>query len=233
MTEAEWLDGSTVFMMLYHLRGNFRVTQTRAGRRRVRLFACACARSAWHLLEDPRSRRVVEVAEAFAGGLAPLKELTRARVAAEAVFPKGYYRDDDPLLPRRCAHAAALFAADPEIWQTTFAATQSVYALDGRRYHGDIPRLSWRPLVRLLHEIFGNPFRPVALGTPDWLAWNRGTVPALARTITTEGTFGELPVLLDALEEAGCDQAEVLAHLRGPGPHVRGCWALDLLAGLA
>jgi hypothetical protein len=53
----------------------------------------------------------------------------------------------------------------------------------------------------------------------------------LAQGIYEERAFDDLPVLADALEEAGCDQPDLLAHLRGPGPHVRGCWAVDLLLG--
>jgi len=80
---------------------------------------------------------------------------------------------------------------------------------------------------RLLREIFGNPFRPVAFD-PTWLT---PAVVELAQTIYDDRTFDHMPELADALEQAGCDNAEVLAHLRGPGPHVRGCWALDLILG--
>jgi hypothetical protein len=89
----------------------------------------------------------------------------------------------------------------------------------------------------LIRDIFGNPFRPVALD-PVWLAWNDGTVAKLARSVyeeraLPEGTLDQarLAVLADALEDAGCTSAELLNHLRGSGPHVRGCWALDLLLG--
>jgi hypothetical protein len=78
-------------------------------------------------------------------------------------------------------------------------------------------------------DIF-NPFRPVTID-PTWLAWNDGTVVKLAQAIYDERAFDRLPILADALEEAGCDPAELLAHLRGPGPHVRGCWAVDFLLG--
>ena len=84
--------------------------------------------------------------------------------------------------------------------------------------------------VRLLSEVFGNPFRPPSL-PPHLLAWNDGTVPRLARAIYDERAFDRLPILADALEDAGCTNADLLSHLRGPGPHVRGCWALDLLLG--
>ncbi len=79
----------------------------------------------------------------------------------------------------------------------------------------------------LLRDIFGNPFRPVAFD-PAWLT---STVSALATGIYTERAFDRLPILADALQDAGCDNEDILSHCRGPGPHVRGCWAVDLLTG--
>ena len=84
----------------------------------------------------------------------------------------------------------------------------------------------------LLHDLFGNPFRPPAV-TPEWLAWQAGLIPALARGIYDERRFGEMPVLCDALEDAGCADEAILAHCRGPGQHARGCWLLDALLGLS
>ena len=86
----------------------------------------------------------------------------------------------------------------------------------------------------LFRDIFGNPFRPVAI----FPAWKSQTVVSLAQAAYEQrelpaGTLdvARLAVLADALEDAGCDQADLLGHLRGPGPHVRGCWAVDLLLG--
>jgi hypothetical protein len=70
----------------------------------------------------------------------------------------------------------------------------------------------------------------VAVG-PSWLAWNDGTVVKLAQGIYDDRAFDRLPVLADALEEAGCDDADILDHCRRPGEHVRGCWVVDLLLG--
>jgi len=79
----------------------------------------------------------------------------------------------------------------------------------------------------LLRDIIGNPFRRV---TAD-LRWLTSTAVVLARSIYEERAFDRLPILADALEEAGCDNPDVLAHCRGDGPHVRGCWAVDLVLG--
>jgi hypothetical protein len=93
-----------------------------------------------------------------------------------------------------------------------------------------------RGQAETLREIFRNPFRPALAIDPEWLAWRGGTVVRLARSAygdrrLPEGSLvaGRLAVLADALEDAGCSDAELLGHLRGPGPHVRGCWALDLI----
>jgi hypothetical protein len=89
----------------------------------------------------------------------------------------------------------------------------------------------------LFREVIGNPFRPVSI-SPSVLTWNDATVVRLAQAAYEErhlpaGTLdtNRLAVLADALEEAGCSDADILSHLRGPGPHVRGCWAVDLLLG--
>jgi anti-anti-sigma regulatory factor len=68
------------------------------------------------------------------------------------------------------------------------------------------------------------------LPEPSWLAWNGGTVPRLVRAIGSEGAFDRMPVLADALEEAGCTDADILGHCRSGGPHLPDCWVLGLLA---
>jgi hypothetical protein len=82
----------------------------------------------------------------------------------------------------------------------------------------------------LLREVFPNPFRPMQIDRA-WLSWNDGTIPKLAQAIYDERRFADLPILGDALEEAGCTDADILAHCRGGGEHVRGCWVVDLLLG--
>ena len=79
----------------------------------------------------------------------------------------------------------------------------------------------------LLRCIVGNPFRPASLD-PSWLT---STVVALAEGIYADRTFDRLPILADALEDAGCGHADILAHCRDGGPHARGCWVVDLVLG--
>jgi hypothetical protein len=83
---------------------------------------------------------------------------------------------------------------------------------------------------KLLREVFGNPLRPIVVD-PSWLSWNDSTIPKIAQAIYDERAFDRMPILADALKEAGCTNADILNHCRQPGEHVRGCWVVDLLLG--
>jgi hypothetical protein len=84
-----------------------------------------------------------------------------------------------------------------------------------------------KPQSTILRDLFGNPFRPVHSDS----RWLTQTVRALVRGVYDDRAFDRLPILADALEDAGCDNADILAHCRQPGEHVRGCWVIDLLLG--
>jgi hypothetical protein len=86
--------------------------------------------------------------------------------------------------------------------------------------------------ANLLRDLFGNPFRRVAVA-PSCLAWQGGSIVRLARAVYEDRAYDGMPVLGDALEEAGCADSTLLDHCRTPGHHVRGCWLLDLLLGQA
>ena len=80
----------------------------------------------------------------------------------------------------------------------------------------------------LARDIFGNPFRPVAI-EPEW---RTSTAVALAKGMYDSRDFSVMPILADALQDAGCDNEEVLNHCRdAAGVHVRGCWVVDLVLG--
>ena len=83
--------------------------------------------------------------------------------------------------------------------------------------------------AELLREILGNPYRPLPLLPPAVLRWSDGTVRRIAEGIYEERAFNRLPILHDALLDAGCDDEAILAHCRSDGQHVRGCWAVDLI----
>jgi hypothetical protein len=79
----------------------------------------------------------------------------------------------------------------------------------------------------IFRDIFGNPFRPVTVD-PEW---GTSTVVGIADGIYADRAFDRLPILADALQDAGCENSDLLDHCRGPGPHVRGCWVVDLVLG--
>jgi hypothetical protein len=210
MTESEWLACDDPHLMLHFLSG-------RADSRKLRLFICACCRRDWHRLTEPRSRRAVEVAERYADCWASERELRVAREEAwvayserEAAVLAGHGSSEDLMTAWEAGVATA---------RRVFHPTLAVAAGIGREM--------W-PCV-LLRDIV-NPFRHAAVDR-SWLRWDNGTVARVARRVYDERRFDDLPILADALEEAGCTDTDILAHCRGPGPHVRGCWMVDLLLG--
>jgi hypothetical protein len=208
-TEAGWLACTYPGSMLPHV-------LTRSARK-LRLFAVACCRRVWNLLPDARSRRAVEAAELWADGLLGRKELRAAHEAANRVPLRSGGRI--AWAPRAAARAAL-----PRKDQVSLTAAFARWAVEGTRTRQEEERYQ----CDLLRDVFGYPFRAVAFD-PAWLAWQGGAVVQVAQAIYNENRFQDLPVLADALEDAGCDNAEVLAHCRGGGIHVRGCFVVDLL----
>jgi hypothetical protein len=116
-------------------------------------------------------------------------------------------------------------------WLSSFeAAEEAILAL--WRARRVLPPAAYAGLCDLLRDLTGNPHRPAVSVRAAWLRGNGGAARALAEAIYEQGSFEEMPVLADALEDAGCANAELLAHLRGHGEHARGCWALDRLLGI-
>jgi len=91
------------------------------------------------------------------------------------------------------------------------------------------PVAEFKTQAALVRDIFGNPFRPRPRIDQAWLAWNDSTIRRIAEGIYEERRWGNLPILADALLDAGCDDDELLRHCRSDGPHVRGCWVVDLI----
>lgn len=234
MTEDEWLACIEPDPMLVFLRN-------KARDRKLRLFAVACCRSIWHLLPNQAARVVVEVAERFADGLATEHELAAAE--GEFTWAEWEFRDSqDSYLSSLATEAVTQLARESD---ATFAARtgrvvpgwpeQAYEAARGvsNQVGHTIPpahrREEWGRQAGLLRCIIGNPFRPVAFAAD----WRTDTAVALARGIYDERAWDRLPVLADALEDAGCDHPDVMAHLRGPGPHASGCWVVDEVLGLS
>jgi len=225
MTEAEWLTCRDPDTLLTYLGGG-------ASNRRLRLFACACCRRVRGLLTAPRYRHAVETSERYADRLAGPQELKAARAAAWGVLAEEGGSD----APARAAAVSGLLR---EARAAAFEARAAVANRACRRHHDRAAMArGWqaaeaaekRAQCDLLRDIFGKPVRALRAG-PVWLACDGGTVAKLAGAIYDGRRFAEMPYLGDALEEAGCADETVLGHCRGPGPHVRGCWVLDLLLG--
>lgn len=216
MTESEWLVCTDLDALLIHLRAG-------VSDRRLRLFACACCRRVLPLLDDEEHddhRRAVEVAERYADGrasVANLRVAQRATTADEVLAAT--YPDGSPAFDAVANVAVA--AARAAAWRVAAEGSGSWVP----SWFDSALAAETAAQCSLFRDIVGNPFLPVA-ARPSWLT---PTVVALARGIDEEGTFDHLPILADALEEAACTDADLLGHLRGPGPHTRGCWALGLL----
>jgi hypothetical protein len=202
--------------------------QDRAGERKRRLFLAALCRRYWHLLDDPRSRRAVEASEEYADAQIGISELEAALAAAGPSEDRSYTAnwarwlggDMQTAYHRAIAAHAAWSAAGGYI----YAGESFQHAVSSERERQQF-HLAHGPLLR---EVFGNPFRPSRIDA-DWLQWNGSTVVALARSSYEQAQFDAMPILADALEEAGCTEKDILRHCRQQGQHCRGCWVIDLL----
>jgi hypothetical protein len=228
--------------MLYHLKREAKVVRSPKGRRKLRLFACGCCRQVWHLIEDARSRRLVGLSEQLADGLARPLELAEAEVAARSAKSEADVASAGRSAMTHVSQVgaaidAALQTAAKEAYKAARVASGCALCSVGGFWTIDQPNPTWEAQEKrqadLLRDLFGNPFRPTRS-----TAWQAATVLALAQAAYDERSIpageldtGRLAVLADALEEAGCTNSEILAHCRGAGPHVRGCWVIDLLLG--
>lgn len=228
MTATNWLECTDPFLML-------EVLQTKASERKLRLFAVACTRHAWDLLTDEASRHAVGIAERFADGL--VSEPERANAENTAFWLKEYQGTLAPDFDQDLHYvpSPAYFAAEAAV--NTLCHNARDAALNTARHVLEATAEAERTAERsrqaeLLREIFGNPFRITVLD-PAWLSWNDSIVSKCAQAIYNGRDFNDLPILADALCEAGCTNDDLLQHCRDPGPHVLGCWVLDLLVGKA
>jgi hypothetical protein len=208
-TEADWLACTDPTPMLEFLKG-------KASDRKLRLFACACDRCGRPFSHaDTASMGIVGV-ERYADGYATADEL-RSLVSAwdfRGEEDNAWYRLSlpEPFQTTSAAQIARDVAASAGYSITTYNA-----------YSAARDKMA-NVLASLLRCMF-SPFRPVTVNP----AWPTPEVIALAQSIYDDRAFDRLPNLADALERAGCTNTDILAHCRSEGPHVRGCWVLDLL----
>lgn len=225
MTEKQWLSAlSSRGGLDYLCDAQMRANRRKAGRRKLRLFVCACARRVWALI-PAEHREAIELGELLSDG-----ENVAKRVAALKAT------DREGRLSQRHAAAAALACVGTNIWHAAVtgadaAAMASAWARqeskeDMKTYRRD-KEAEEREQAALLREIVPNPFRAAKLDR-NWLT---SDVVALARGIYKEQAFDGLPMLADALQDANCDDEDVLGHCRSDGQHVRGCWVVDRVLG--
>jgi hypothetical protein len=247
MTETEWVNGADPDPMLDFLRG-------KATDRQLWLFGVACLRRLSGLFPNAVLRQVVEFGERDADGLASHADLRLAQGSLDSWCGSGRTRhgagEDTRAEGSAIRAAACLLDARPtqghsRARETARYAAAAVHrAANDRRAIRNAPgdrvvevaRAVWQAAqaalaaerqnqAALLREIVGNPFRPPAVER----AWRTPEVMYLAGQIYEQRAFEWMPELADTLEEAGCKDAAILGHLRSPGPHLLGCWALDLL----
>jgi hypothetical protein len=233
MTEEEWLLSADPQKMLSLLEG-------KASERKYRLFGVACCRRAERFFPTRLLSNAVDQVERYAEGViggealravrAQVEQSRAGRTGQDTSFHFQYpvsqlcVSDIAYAIPRVLNQLIAEMAG-AQLPKQAFLDTQAFKEARQAMWEAESPAQA-----RLLREIVGSPFRCVTIH-PSWLAWESGTIPKLARGMYEEEAFDRLPVLADALEEAGCADAEILNHCRRPGEHVRGCWVIDLLLG--
>jgi hypothetical protein len=181
-------------------------------------------------LTDARFVATIDAGELGADGLISQKEMWESHEQAYRVY-------DTTRQPHEAARAAA-YAAQRYVYEQNETSEIVIWAAGERAAHlaggkGDPAEAARREaeqamqglIRRLINEVHGNPFRPVAFS----LKWRTGAAVSLARQMYETRDFSAAPILADALEEAGCTDGTVLDHLRGPGLHIRGCWVVDLV----
>ena len=211
MTEAQWLAIRDV--PTPGSRGGRAVTLSR---RSATLFGVACIQLTPGFQRQRRLMGAMDAAEE-AVETGNWRGVARWRTAAEAACKKEKGGSGAYYWAVVTARLTSLKVAKrwPEV------------ALDLLSAAGERTKGLRRAYMGILREVVGNPFRPVTFSP----SWRTDTAVALARTMYQSRDFSAMPILADVLEDAGCTDQLILDHLRGPGPHVRGCWALDLILG--
>jgi hypothetical protein len=228
LTEAQWLECKSLTLPV------MRALRKHGSDRKFYLAAVASLRQIEHLLTDPRSFAVIEVVERFADGQATVADMHAAftqAAAANFLGPLGMVTTKEQM-KRQDAGMAAMYAATapdqaPAPKNGPRGIWLSAYNAIDRATNAGNPRLTRPVHAAMMRDILGNPFQPVMLNP----AWKTGNVVALATAIYHDRAFDRMPILADALEEAGCQSESILSHCRSAGEHVRGCWVVDRVLG--
>jgi hypothetical protein len=233
MTIEEWLGHANPEALADEL--------ARFGDRPLRLFACACLRRVWPLLPAESWREAVEAHEQYADGRLRKADLLEVCVKAELETAEGFWASRGSVYDlcdcpscERTAEAALLKDMQQSPPQSEWLAAKAVfYAADLAAWEAEpVRRLGARRDERraqypLFCDILGRP--KLVQFEPSWLRWNEGCVVKVAQAIHRRDRFGDLPILGDALEEAGCTSEVILGHCRLNKVHARGCWVVEAL----
>lgn len=235
MTEIEWLESKNPKAMLTYVANRGRLNE-----RKVRLFACACARLMWNKLSDDRSREALEIAERFADGLVTVEELISAfKIVQEvgdvdwSVFPS--------VMVGEVIHIVMAFEScwvHPEQLPPLDVQADLLRCIVGSPYKALVVEPKWiTPQVISLAQAaydergVGKVLRQ-SPPDPRWgLASDGNDTPAVWYPCYHTLDSTRLAILADALEEAGCVDTEITTHLRSPGVHARGCCVIDAILG--
>jgi hypothetical protein len=177
-------------------------------------------------MREEQNRNAVDVAERWADGPVPKAQRRAVTVGTVKVVDSACWT----LLTASAFEAAS--------HGSRYAAYDEITATEGTWHNSSPPaacllahQVELAAQACLLRDIFHYPSRTQFSVPLMALISKDRAVPRIAERIYAERRFEDLPILADALEDAGCDNPDLLSHLRGPGPHVRGCWALDLILG--
>jgi hypothetical protein len=241
MTEAEWLTATDPTPMLEYICKN-------TSNRKLRLFATTCCRRIAHVISDENIRLIVDVSEKYADGMNASLDSefhdsifsdfhdyreNRQVTVAEAIALSAVSCLRQDLKCSDASQDSAFVVGHLELARQNLTKEEEERTVNSQGAtvkNAIISRGRKQELkeqARLIRDIFGNPFRPVVV-EPSWLT---STVLALTSQMYDSRDFSPMPILADALQDAGCDNEDILNHCRQPSEHVRGCWVVDLILG--
>ncbi len=246
MYEDEWIGSTDAFKMLEHLRFELWSSAENIDERKQRLFACACCRRIWELIPHEIGREAILIAEAHAddhasesdirrvtdslrdlpdpyfGSFGRFAEILRSEAGAESMVSVLEDHDQRDTAALLACYSALLL---PQFISPIAEAARSMTSSE-KRY--EVAAEEQKAHCDLIREIFGNPFRHREFDA----RWKNETTQKLARSMYDDRTFQIMPILGDAIEEAGCTDDTLLSHCRDEGiTHVRGCWVVDSVLG--
>jgi hypothetical protein len=220
MTESAWLATSNPILLLKYACKHVSV-------RKLRLFGIACCHRIWDLLPDERSRAAVNLCEHFADHPEAQASLDAAWKLANNVLLDLENDADGKETAAYAVRHACEEKINPAICSVSAEMLRLANLLSPLKNSSTVQR-RWQ--CNLLREIIGNPFRVSSIDQALSMQ-TLGTAIALARSIYSDKSFNCVPLLGDALEDAGCLNPAILAHCHATRAHVRGCWVVDLVLG--